>query len=623
MPCLACVRHNAVCETNTAHESPRSNQVAGLQEEVQALVAEVGRLGAEAVAGTLETASQVLPGVAVVFDHPLYTLALVTLTRAQIETYYQRFHTHFLPLFPVLNPAKPFQQHYAECPLLFWTIVFVASLADRSPSQTYLPLSTHVRTLVISTCWLDTPRSTFVVQALLLLTTWPLPLLKLLDDVLYRLAGLAHHLGLQLGMHRGPFVNEFLRGIKGKDVRFRTKAWQGIFVNTQYWSSHLGLPSAPADGDFLMNQPVGGDDEVEHSGPLSSPGVQRFYFRVLVEILKTVARFTQVLGNSLTTLGLISYNERFLNLHGFDRELEQLEARVGLPAGPPVTKAHRLVHLQLQFARIQLYLYALFPNTHKNDQRLYIAKQVAVCVDSAQVLWDLLLAEPDTHILMYPVHVRFMAQAVCYQLARIQMFPYCPSKQLGRIQQALARVYSVLGYTSTGSAVFREWSSVDTDCRRCVKVLRNFEVLTIVDPEFVVRQPYVISHMQSHLSALLYYELVWFVHELRRRQGGGISDNSANSTPLSEALASPQLLHHPLADERVEHNLVRNGVAQMPFDEFVTSHCGLDPADPTDARLVHQWKHPRHLFSAEPAAELGMEALVQGAQWVTPDPAME
>ncbi|ODQ80380.1 hypothetical protein BABINDRAFT_7815 [Babjeviella inositovora NRRL Y-12698] len=622
-------------------------------------------------------------------NYETYQLYDTSLSRAQVSRYFFIFQTQFLPLFPIINPQKTYLQIHHESPLLFWSIMLVACTSDADPER-YIRLSPLVKQLVIENCWYATPRSSFIVQALLLLTTWPMPSHKLLDDVSYRLIGMSKNISMQLGLHRGPFINEFSRGIKGKDVKYRSKTWKGCFINEVCYSSLLGLPSGASEWDYIIDnegykehfkkslketgdldgskesvesskvltvlEPSGEGFEKEkkssmslaeegHQGPVEDPTVLgvfdcTFYFNSILEISKHTFKFTNCLGNSITNSGLINYNERFLNISSFRGVLAALEKRLLPHPGvtyylqPATPLWEKYVYLQMKYAHLQLYTFAFFPNTSQADQKVYIDRAVQTCLDVAQVVLHI-FSGSKMHILMYPIHFRSLVSLTCFVLARVQMFPLLASNMLAPVLSTLRDLYDVLNYSK--DTVYHKWRLVDSDSSRTVRVLKSFELAMFVNPKLIVTRPFMISRMKSHLNASLSYEIIWFIHEIRKTHSASDRDSGATSP---RAVSQPEF-KHPIVDERIETAHIANekesllGMYDNDMETFFREYCRLDKNDPIDQRLILHFTGPKALLGASGSSSgdtsgketpvngvtsaleaEGLVTLLQGVQWM-------
>ena len=134
-----------------------------------------------------------------------FTLGDVTLSLEEATTLYDNFQKRYLDFFPIIKLTSTVKELYNQSPILFWTIMLTSSLSSTTP-ELYLALSDLIKIKIMQKCWLDTPRSAYIIQALLILSCWPLPSQKIMDDCSYRLLGFAKNLSMQLGLHRGAFM---------------------------------------------------------------------------------------------------------------------------------------------------------------------------------------------------------------------------------------------------------------------------------------------------------------------------------------------------------------------------------------------------------------------------------
>ncbi len=230
---------------------------------------------------------------------------------------HKRFINDYLPYLPILVSHSP-TELYSQSQLLFWTVMLTACLSDPDPTL-YTSLASLIKQLAIETCWIRTPRSTHIVQALLILGTWPLPNQKVLDDCSYRFIGLAKNLGLQLGLHRGKFIDEFSRTQVSLDdaEKWRTRTWHAVFFCDQFWSANLGLPHS-LQTDYLIER-ARTDGELPH------------YFRSLISLAVFQCKLTNAIGSSVSSPdGLLSAYDRAGSLAILERQLDRLKMHLDM-----------------------------------------------------------------------------------------------------------------------------------------------------------------------------------------------------------------------------------------------------------------------------------------------------
>lgn len=109
-----------------------------------------------------------------------FILGDVTLPLNKANELHDKFMTKHLPFLPIII-SRSATELYHKSQLLFWAVILTASLSEPEPTL-YMSLASLIKQLAIETCWIKTPRSTHVIQALIILSIWPLPNEKVLDD---------------------------------------------------------------------------------------------------------------------------------------------------------------------------------------------------------------------------------------------------------------------------------------------------------------------------------------------------------------------------------------------------------------------------------------------------------
>ena len=102
----------------------------------------------------------------------------------------------------------------SESPLLFWTIVLVASQRHDKFEDLHLQLCGPLETL-LSKVLLTSIQSVEIVQALLLLCLWPIPKPKEQHDPSWNYLGLAHSAAMQINLHKPIQQGAITKGWKG------------------------------------------------------------------------------------------------------------------------------------------------------------------------------------------------------------------------------------------------------------------------------------------------------------------------------------------------------------------------------------------------------------------------
>ncbi|ABN65662.2 predicted protein [Scheffersomyces stipitis CBS 6054] len=426
------------------------------------------------------------------------------------------FMTKHLPFLPIIT-SRSATELYHKSQLLFWTVILTASLSEPDPTL-YMSLASLIKQLAIETCWIRTPRSTHVIQALIILSIWPLPNEKVLDDCSYRFIGLAKNLSLQLGLHRGgEFIQEFSRTqvSLGPDAeRWRTRSWIAVFFCEQFWSSVLGLPPSINTTDYLLE-----NARVDQTLPKD--------FRCLISLSIFQCKLVNVMGISVTRPdGLLEPSNRAGSLNILDRELERLKFKLNIVDGSAI-------EIYYLYVKLMICCFAFLPGTPIEDQVKYVSSAylsaTRVVTVSSQMLKD------NISLIELPIYVR---QAMTYSvllLFKLHLSRYLIDKYVDSSRQSIVTVHRLLRNTLSS------WKDLKNDISRTAKVLENLNIVLYTYPDILLNDNLeaggsIINRMRSHLTASLFYDLVWCVHEGRRRT---MIDKSKKSESLEDTKIPP------------------------------------------------------------------------------------
>lgn len=426
-----------------------------------------------------------------------FILGDVRLPLEKANELYDRFMVKLLPFLPIIC-AQNATQLYSSSQLLFWTVMLTASMAEPEPSL-YMSLAALIKQLATETCWIRTPRSTHVIQALIILSVWPLPNEKVLDDCLYRFVGLAKNLSLQLGLHRGgEFISEFSRtqAHLGPDSDlWRTRLWLAVFFCEQFWSLALGLPPSINTTDYLVE-----NARVDDTLPSN--------FRCLVSLSIFQCKLVNVMGVSVTRSdGLLEPLNRAASLNILDRELERLKFKLKIMEGSLI----EIYHLYL---RLMICGFAFLPGTPIEDQVKYVSTAYMASTRIITIALQLLSLN-SISLIELPIYVRQAITYSAFLLFKLHLSRYLLEKYVDSARQSIVTVHRLFRNTLSS------WKDLQNDILRTAKVLEDLNIVLYTYPEiFVSSAPggSIISRMRSHLTASLFYDLVWCIHEARRRK---------------------------------------------------------------------------------------------------------
>jgi hypothetical protein len=157
----------------------------------------------------------------------------ITLSNADVTSLFAHFDEIYAPQLPlpIFGLRLSSDQYYHRCPLLFWAIVVVASRTWPRDPFLFKTLSDTVRDAALMSIH---QRNVDVVQALVLLLTWPLRE-EIANDSTLPLAAAMIMMARRAGLHRPAFGNEFVRARKGvlsqNDIISRTVLWAYCLIS--------------------------------------------------------------------------------------------------------------------------------------------------------------------------------------------------------------------------------------------------------------------------------------------------------------------------------------------------------------------------------------------------------
>lgn len=438
----------------------------------------------------------------------------VTLDKA--TQLHKTFVDEYLPYLSIMFTTSVVEL-YSQSKLLFWTVMLTACLSDPEPTL-YIKLSSLIKQLAIETCWLRTPRSTHISQALIILSTWPLPNQKVLDDCSYRFINLAKSLSYQLGLHRGEFIYEFTRNqtLMPNAKKWRTRTWLGIFFTEICWSTILGLPPT-SQTDYLVEMAKTADemddkdlhqdimnsidDDYDNSKPYTFKLPSRF--KKLICLASFQMKLCNVMGSSvISSHGLIEPKDRAGTLAVLERELEVINKNFNF-------EGDIVVQIYYLYVRLNICCFAFLPQTPIEDQSQYITKAYLYATKCVTLVSKLLEERP---LISLPIYVR---QSITFSgliLFKLQLNSLIMNKYLNSARQSIVTVHRLFRNQSSA------WAAVENDISRTATMLEKSNMILITHPEVFTEGVGIISRIRSHLTGSLFYDFVWCVHEARRRE---------------------------------------------------------------------------------------------------------
>ena len=163
------------------------------------------------------------------------TLAGQEVDPKRINDCFSLFFQNHAPLLPIIDTGTTPNSAYATSPVLFWTIVAIGSRKYAEDPTLLGRLTPHVPHLALSSLT-SYSNPLQLIQALVLLCNWPMPISTSYKDISHVLSGAAIHLAMQLGLHIFGVGQDFAR-VKlnpNKEIRaLRAKLWLHCLMTCQ------------------------------------------------------------------------------------------------------------------------------------------------------------------------------------------------------------------------------------------------------------------------------------------------------------------------------------------------------------------------------------------------------
>ncbi|CAI4219262.1 unnamed protein product [Parascedosporium putredinis] len=272
-----------------------------------------------------------------------HELENVRLTEDAVNQLFAEFFAFYHPFIPFLNPQQTPDQYYQQHTLLFWAIIAVAARRYQPDPTLLTSLATPLTHLLWTTIG-DVPTSYFVVKALCLLCTWPLPTSTTSSDPTHILCGVMMKTATMIGLHRPNHIQDFSRvsvELNREQLQDRISTWAVCNIVAQSIGTGYGQPASTLYDWTLAIKP---NDE----GLLSlSPElharlqIERFCDKVSKEMYSNVSDPRGVAGDE----------HRAMLMRVYRRDFAELQVTVLSRQLSPVVTLHlRAANLHLRLA---------------------------------------------------------------------------------------------------------------------------------------------------------------------------------------------------------------------------------------------------------------------------------
>ncbi|KAK8103941.1 uncharacterized protein PG998_010974 [Apiospora kogelbergensis] len=275
--------------------------------------------------------------------HYAYELETVRLTEQDVNGLFREFFAFYHPFLPFLNPEQSPDLYFQQHALLFWSIVAIAARRySARPSILHELAGGPLHRLLWSTVG-DVPNSYFVVKALCLICTWPLPTSTTTADPSHILCGVMMKAATGIGLHRPNHTQDFSRvsvELNKDQLHDRVTTWAVCNIVAQSIGTGYGQPASSLYDWTLAIRP-GEDGPFTLSPELEARlRVERFCDKVSKEMY----------SNASDPRGVAGDEHRAMLMRVYRREYQELQASILSQRLSPIVEVHLragAIHMRL------------------------------------------------------------------------------------------------------------------------------------------------------------------------------------------------------------------------------------------------------------------------------------
>lgn len=138
----------------------------------------------------------------------LNSAAQLALPGAKHSLKASRYYLQYQYQLPILDDESETAAIFDASPILFWTIIFVAS--KHLPSlQSHFQILRKKLLILLGSLMVSRHQSMHTIQALLILTMWSPSIRRLAEDIRWMYSGMILQMILQAGYHRVGYEHEY------------------------------------------------------------------------------------------------------------------------------------------------------------------------------------------------------------------------------------------------------------------------------------------------------------------------------------------------------------------------------------------------------------------------------
>lgn len=501
--------------------------------------------------------------------HYAYELEHVRLTEQDVHGLFQEFFTLYHPFLPFLNEHQSPDLYYQQHALLFWTIIAIAS-RRYAPKPTILhDLSSGPLNRLLWGTVGDVPNSYFVVKALCLLCTWPLPTSTTTADPTHILCGVMMKAATGIGMHRPNHTQDFSRvsvELNKDQLHDRVTTWAVCNIVAQSIGTAYGQPATTLYDWTLAIRP--GED-----GP--------FTLAPELEARLRIERFSdkvskEMYSNASDPRGVAGDEHRAMLMRVYRRDFQELQASILSQHLSPIVDAH------LQAANVHLRLAGFFDSSTTPGY-----------MDDLMGLWravsaylDLLFVDSNQYVLVYATnYLQQMLVACGFALLKLMRSFFAKTIDASRGRTLFHRTIAAIRKTSIvdndlpwrlAELMVQMWNGARIEISNN-KSNYNDDTAVAIDDSLQLK-------VRCRHSMSLVYDSIWRWREEYQAQGRGLDSLKQATDPDSANESSASSTH---MDSTL---LPQNNMATMGS---ITNNGGLTPT-------------PQHGLSASTNSMIGL-----------------
>ncbi|KAJ9606614.1 hypothetical protein H2200_008622 [Cladophialophora chaetospira] len=247
-------------------------------------------------------------------------LSNTCLSAAQVTRLFQTFSRDYRPHVPILEAQIPPDDCFVQSPLLFWTIIAIASRKDDEEPTILASLAPAIKSLLWQTIG-NPPHSRADVKAMILICLWPFPTSSMSTDPSYILAATSQSSAMHIGLHRPHFAQDFARvktSLRPAELKEAAMLWSACFIAAESTTSITGQqPLFVADATL---------DKVCNSNNSYNIPLNMYH---LILIWRFCNRLHRVMAKRERRVASLGENDNVVLLPLFEGELDQLRQQLG------------------------------------------------------------------------------------------------------------------------------------------------------------------------------------------------------------------------------------------------------------------------------------------------------